>query len=361
MKRFLFIKTIILASIVLLVVAVPGVAQKIQLNPIKPTAKNQVMSDEQQGVLAVRTIKPSVVDILGFSSSTVFRLGGNAPLIQSQPSGVKGTGFIISADGLIVTNNHVVEDVNFQYTVMFADGSKHPAKVLGLDKYDDVALLKIEAQNLTPATLGDSDVLETGQSVFAIGNTLGRYQNNVTKGVVSGLGRSVDSDSASQPRMQRLIQTDAAISPGNSGGPLINLAGEVVGMNTLIDTEGQSLSFAIPINVIKDVVKQLQTFGKASRPFLGVKFTTLSQWVAVAGKSGLEDGAYISEVVPNSPADKAGIKVGDVIVAVNGKKLNQFNQLDNIVAQFPAGSQVLITYSRNGQTVDATIILAEYQ
>ncbi len=340
-----------------------GIAQKINLNPIKPAA-NQPLTDEQQGILAVRTVKASVVDILGVSTSTAVNLDDSAPTIQSQPQGDKGTGFVINADGLIVTNNHVVEDPGLQYTVMFNDGSEYPAKILGHDKYDDVALLKIDASNLPVAKLGDSGSLETGQSVFAIGNTLGRYQNTVTRGVVSGLGRSVDSadtSSGPQPRMEGLIQTDAAINPGNSGGPLINLAGEVVGMNTLIDTEGEALGFAIPINTIKDVVHQLQTFGKASRPYLGVQFITLSQFVIPPSSVKVSQGAYVSSVAAGSPADAAGLKAGDVIVAVNGQKLNALNELDTALAQYSAGQQILLTYIRDGQSYDAVVILGEFQ
>jgi serine protease Do len=204
--------------------------------------------------------------------------------------------------------------------------------------------------------------LETGQSVFAIGDTLGRYQNTVTKGVVSGLGRSVDSADTGpglHPRHEQLIQTDAAINPGNSGGPLINLNGEVVGMNTIIDTEGESLGFAIPINLIKSVVNQLQTFGKASRAYLGVGFVTLSQVTVLDSPNGLTEGAYVSTVAAGSPADVAGLKPGDVIIAVNSQALNEINELDNTLAAYQAGQQVNLTYARGSQTLQAQVILGQ--
>lgn len=357
-----YIITVVLAAS-LFFISNSGIAQKIKLNPIKPASQSQILTDEQQAIAAVRMIKPAVVDILGFSTSTIIRLGPGAPLLQAQPSGVKGTGIIIGADGLIVSNNHVVEDPKLQYFVMFADGAQYEAKILGRDQYDDVALLKIEAKNLPVAKLGDSDALETGQTVFAIGNTLGKYQNTVSRGVISGLGRAVDPDSSSglQLRLQRLIQTDAAISQGNSGGPLINMAGEVVGMNTIIDTAGSSLSFAVPVNVVKQAIDQLQRFGQATRPYLGVKFMTLSRMVALTQPGGVTEGAYISEVVPGSPAGVAGIKSGDVIVAINQQKLNQINELDKAVAQYQAGNQVVVTYVRDGKSYDVTMILGNYK
>ena len=345
----------------LVVAAVPGLAQKINLNPIKP-APNQTknLTDEQQGILAVRMAKASVVNIIGVQNLAPDTQAPNEPNISSVPNEVLGTGFVLERSGLIISNNHVVEDPNMSYTVVLSDGTQYPAKILNLDKFDDIALLQINANNLTPANLGDSDSLETGQSVFAIGNSLGKYGYTVTRGVVSGLGRAVDVSSDS-PRLHNLIQTDAAINPGNSGGPLINLAGQVVGMNTLIDTEGSGLGFAIPVNVIKDAVMQLKTFGKVSRPFLGVMFVSINPSVQITRKLSVQNGALISKVLPDTPASLAGLLAGDIILSVNNITLNQNESLDDAIGKLSAGSQVTLKILRNNQQQDILVVLGQQQ
>ena len=347
-------------SVSLLLVAGPSIADKVKLNPIKPTSK-VALTDEQQGILAVRSVKASVVNIIGTAKPVT--VSSTSPLIVTQDTGtVSGTGFVLEAGGLIVTNNHVVEDDSLNYTVVFVDGTEYPATILGKDKFDDVALIKIDAQNLVPVTLGNSDALETGQTVFAIGNSLGRYQNTVTKGVVSGLGRAVDeSDLNIATISHNWIQTDAAINLGNSGGPLINLAGEVVGMDTLIDTAGSSLGFAIPINMVKDSVDQLKTFGKVSRPFLGVQFLTIDAKLQLSKNLSVKDGALIGVVSDNSPASRAGLAVGDIVTAVNNVVLNQQNPLDAVIQKYQAGNQVILKVLRNGQTLELPIIVGERQ
>lgn len=346
--------SLVLASIFL---ADQGLAAKINLKPIKPAAnQTQPLSDEQQSILAVRSIKPSVVSIYGNSSQYM----NNNPLPYSVET-ISGTGFVWSQDGLIVSNNHVVSDPKAQYYVSFADGTTYTATIVGQDQFDDVALLKIDATNLPVAKLGNSDALETGQTVFAIGNTLGKYQNTVTKGVVSGLGRALDegSDSNPQPRLQNMIQTDAAINPGNSGGPLIDMAGEVIGMDTLIDTSGSGLGFAIPISTIKNAVQQLQQFGKVSRPYIGVTFTTITPAAQALRGITTAQGAIVEQVAPGGPAARAGIQVGDIITAINGQKLDRQNELDIVINKYMAGTQITLTYSRNGQSTDVPIILGQ--
>jgi len=343
--------------------AVPGLAQRIVLNPIKPVVGQvNYLSDEQQGILAVRSVKPAVVDILGVSPGESISLDATATS-SDYSSDVEGTGFIIDSSGIIVSNNHVVQNPDLNYSVILSDGTTYPAKVMGMDKFDDVALLKIDAQNMPVIKFGDSSALETGQSVFAIGNSLGRYQNTVTRGVVSGLGRTIDSAdlSGALPRMQQLIQTDAAINPGNSGGPLIDLSGEVVGMNTMIDQQGEGLGFAIPSNTIKDVVQQLETFGKASRPYLGVSFMTLNNFFTAGKAWGVTQGAYLVDVVTGGPADAAGLKQGDIVTAINHHPLTETNELDVAVSGYQAGNQILMTYNRAGQSFDAVVLLSAYK
>jgi serine protease Do len=352
-----YIITIIVA--VALMSAVGVLSQTIKFNAIKPAA-NQPLTDEQQGILAVRMAKASVVNIIGVENQASSTASSSGPTITAAPNEVLGTGFVLDSSGTIVSNNHVVEDPNMNYTVVLSDGTGYPAKVLYLDKFDDIALLQINANNLTPANLGDSDSLETGQTVFAIGNSLGKYGYAVTRGVVSGLNRGVDVSEYSA-RLHNLIQTDAAINPGNSGGPLINLAGQVVGMNTLIDTEGSNLGFAIPVNIIKDAVQQLKIFGKVSRPFLGVMFTNIDPGVQIIQNLSVQNGALITEVLPNMPAASAGLLAGDIITGVNNIALNQNESLDDAIGKLQAGNQVTLKVLRNGSSIEIPVVLGQQQ
>ncbi len=358
------IKTITITAVVVTIIFFTNqaVSQNIKLNPIKPGTKSAVqITDEQQAILAVRKAKASVVNILGLSKSVPTVPSVGISISVPTQSEVSGTGLIMESDGLIATNNHVVEDLNMNYWVILADGKRFPAKILALDKFDDVAFIKIESSGLTPATLGDSDALETGQTVFAIGNSLGRYQNSVTRGVVSALGRALSEADGSAPRIHNLIQTDAAISNGNSGGPLVNLAGEVVGLNTLMDTGGYSLNFSIPINIVKEALQQVKTFGKISRPFLGVQFETIDQADKLSKNLTVDNGAIITVVLPNTPAALAGIKAGDIVIAVNGQKLGYNNELDLLIQKYQAGSQVTFKILRGSQTLELPVILGEYK
>lgn len=340
----------------MIAVSTHAVGQNIKLNPIKPTS-NKPITDEQQAILAVRKVKASVVNIIGDIKPTAVES------IKLQAGEVSGTGFVWSKDGYIVTNQHVVENQDGQYSAVFSDGTSFPAKVVGRDKYSDVALLKIEANNLTSVILGDSDGLETGQSVFAIGNSVGKYQNTVTRGVVSGLSRaiSVNAQGTAAPRLQNLIQTDASINPGNSGGPLINMVGEVVGMSTAIDTTAQGIGFAVPVNVIKTSAEQLRTLGKVSHPYLGVSFLSINKSIMDWNKLPLAEGAFVSEVIVSGPAFAAGIKPGDIITAIDHQKITQYNELDSMLRKYQAGNQILVSLLRDGQNVDLPVILGEYK
>ncbi len=339
------------STLVLFVSSNTTIADSLKTRAIKPTGSTAV-TDEQQGILAVRTAKVSVVNIIGSI--------GKEQKIDS----VYGTGYIVESNGYIISNSHVVSDKNASYRVQLFTGQEFPAKVIGVDTYFDIAVLKIEATSLGTVKLGNSDALETGQSVFAIGNSLGKYQNTVTRGVVSGLGRNVSVGTRENPapRLQNLIQTDASINPGNSGGPLVNMAGEVVGMNTLIDTEGQGLGFAIPINVIKDVYNQLKTLGKAPHPYLGIGFSTIDKNLKFAEKLSVDQGALVSQVESNGPAGKGGLKVGDIILSINGETLSTSNELDVLLQRkYQAGNQILMKVLRGDQRLDITVILGEYK
>jgi serine protease Do len=332
-------------------------SQTFRLNPIKPIAgSKQQITDEQQAILAVRTGKASVVNILGKRPATnknVINLNAAAP--------VSGTGFVWDKSGIIITNNHVVEDRQMEYFIVTAEGAEYPLTILGYDLFDDIAVLKTSMPNLIPAKLGDSDALETGQSVFAIGNSLGIYEDSVTRGVISGLGRSIQENQRfGLPQTHNWIQTDAAISPGNSGGPLINLMGEVVGMNTLIDVSGQSLSFAVPINTIKDAVNQIKTFGMVSRPYVGIQFATINPEVKAKMNLTVNQGAVIVSV-NGQPAKDSGLLVGDIITEIGGNVLTNKNTLDKVIQKYQAGNQVIFKVLRGNQSLDKTVILGQFQ
>lgn len=312
--------------------------------------RTNLLSDEQQAVLAVRSVKPAVVSIIGSRSS----------LPTGVPSDVLfGTGFIISSDGYIASNNHVVSDTSLSYRVILLDGKSLPARVIGVDTYSDIALLKVDGVSMATVQFGNSDSLETGQTVFAIGYALGKYQHTVTRGVVSGLGRDVSLDS-SRPRYQNLIETDAAINPGNSGGPLVNTAGQVVGMNTLVE-EGTGLGFAITGNYVKSALEQLRSLGKTSRAYIGVSYVDVTPSVQARYQLSAGSGAYIQEIASGGPAARAGLLPGDVILTINNVALTLSAPLDKVVAQFTAGVQVQLKVNRQGQVIDIPLILGEYK
>ncbi|MCL5667112.1 MAG: trypsin-like peptidase domain-containing protein [Patescibacteria group bacterium] len=353
-----------LTVMAVLIAANAAVSQKFSLNGSQPSAaQGQAATDEQQAILAVRNAKSSVVSVVGFNPNQANNSAAASDGSGSSSDIVAGTGFVLSSDGYIASNNHVVQDPSLKYEVIMPDNTSYDAKVVGLDKFDDVAVLKINANNLAPAKLGDSDSLETGQTVFAIGNSLGKYQNTVTRGVVSGLGRSVSEggDSSALPRIPNLIQTDAAINPGNSGGPLINMSGEVVGMDTMIDTGGQGLGFAIPINVVKAAAGQLKTGGQIRVPYAGLSFITIDTITKQLKGLPVGNGAYVDSVVSGGPADKAGIKAGDIVLEVNRQPLDQNHELDMTVRQYQPGNQVSMTILRDGQKQDVAVLLGEFK
>lgn len=335
-----------------LVLAFPAFSNVILLKAIKPSGSG-AQSDEQQAILAVRSVKPSVVTVIGRLKT---ESGG-------QIDSTAAAGFVVDSAGYIVTNNHVVEDKSAIYSVALVDGTEYPAAVAGRDTYSDIALIKIDKTGLPAVKLGDSDALETGQTVFAIGDPLAKYEYSVTRGVVSGLGRNIPLGTKDnpKPRLQNLIQTDAAINQGNSGGPLINLAGEVIGMNAATDTDGQGLSFAIPINVIKGELENLKNLGKVPRPFLGIAYVTIDRNVKFAKNLKVDQGALVTLVGVGSPAAAAGLKQGDIIVSVNREILSQKNELDTVVQRYQAGNQVLVGLLRDGEPLDLPVILGEFR
>ncbi len=266
-----------------------------------------------------------------------------------------GTGFIISDDGYIITNNHVVDGAD-EIKVKLYDGREFKGVVKGADEKLDIALVKITTKEHVPvAPLGDSDKLQVGEWVMAIGNPFG-LEATVTAGIVSAKGRVIGSGPYDD-----YIQTDASINPGNSGGPLFNAEGQVVGINTAIIAGGQGIGFAIPINMAKAIIPQLQEKGKVTRGRLGVMIQPLTEDLAKSFGVKGEKGALVSEVIAGSPAEKAGLKVGDIIVTYDGKQLGEFNELPRLVASTPVGSKVKLDIIRDGKHKEVTVTIDKLQ
>ena len=279
-----------------------------------------------------------------------------------------GSGFIVSSDGLILTNKHVVSDATASYTVITNDGTKYSAKVLARDPNQDLAVVKINATGLPTVTLGDSSGLELGQTTIAIGNALGQFSNTVSVGVVSGLARTVTAsapDTGSQETIQGVIQTDAAINPGNSGGPLLNLRGEVIGINTAIASGAENIGFALPINRAKNDIASVKSTGQIQDAYIGVRYLMITSDMAKAQNLPVQQGALVRgdstgpAVAPNSPAAQAGIQAEDIIEKVNGVQLGASQDLGSIVAEHAVGDKLTLTINRAGKEITAQITLGK--
>lgn len=275
-----------------------------------------------------------------------------------------GTGFIVSPDGLIVTNKHVVSDKDAEYTVYLSDGKKYKAKVLAVHPVDDLALIKINVNGLPTLKLGDSDKIKLGQFVLAIGNALAEFQNTVSFGVISGLKRSItaSNEMGGVERLEDLIQTDAAINFGNSGGPLINLRGEVIGINTAIAGGAENIGFAIPVNRVKKMIDEFKQRGKIEIPFLGVYYILINEDVQKEFNLPVDYGAYLyrekeSAIIPNSPAEKAGLRNRDIILEIDNERVDQQNPLSQIITKKKIGQLIKIKILRDNKTfiLQATI------
>ena len=271
-----------------------------------------------------------------------------------------GSGFIINTDGMILTNAHVVDGAD-QVDVVLKDGRTFAGKVLGTDPVTDVAVIKVEADNLPIVTLGDSEQLKPGEWAIAIGNPLG-LDNTVTTGIISATGRSSSEVGVPDKRVQ-FIQTDAAINPGNSGGPLLNASGEVIGMNTAIIQGAQGLGFSIPINTAQRIAQQLIANGEVEHPFLGIQMVTLTpelkENINKNPNSGLtvdeSKGVLIARVMRNSPADKAGLRAGDVIHKINGELIKDAEDVQKVVQMTPIGGDLNLELRRDRKDIEVTV------
>lgn len=280
-----------------------------------------------------------------------------------------GSGFIVDASGLVMTNKHVIDDVKAEYTVILNDGRSFPSKLLSRDPINDVAILKIEQTGLPYLKLGDASRLELGQSLIAIGNALGMFRNTVSLGIVSGLSRSISAQadpSAPPQEMRGLIQTDAAINPGNSGGPLVDSNGLVVGVNAAIVSGAHSIGFAIPVNAARRDLDDIRRYGRIRRPLLGVRYVMIDADYKAKMKLSVDHGALVMResehdyaVVPGSPADKAGIRDKDIILTFNGKRLDRDHPIQDFLEDMNVGDEVELVFLRENEQRAAKVTLGE--
>lgn len=336
-------------------------------------------TQEQKIIDIVKENSPSVVSVVAYKDVPVYEQTYQQDFFfiipkleqkgtERQQVGA-GTGFIVSSDGLILTNKHVVSDKDAEYVVIMTDNKEYNAKVLARDPVQDLAIMKIEGGNsFKPLKLGSVDDIQIGQTVIAIGNALGRFQNTVSVGVISGLGRTIVAtgpDFATE-KLEDIIQTDTAINRGNSGGPLINLKGEVVGINTAVSTEGENIGFAISIDKAKRSIEQVKTLGRISYPYMGVRYIILNKEISKARDIEVDYGALIvgdnePAVVDGSPAQKAGIKEGDIILEINGEKITEDNSLAKIISKYNPFESLNLKILRDGQEIYLNIILGEWE
>ena len=309
------------------------------------------------------SVSKSVVSIITNTSTT-------GSFFTGQVSQAAGTGFILSSDGYIATNKHVVANAT-KIGVILDDGSTYEdVELIGTDPINDFAIIKIkDVKDLTPIKIGDSKTTNIGQQVVAIGNALGTYQNSVTSGIISGKGRSLtasDSSRTTYETLSDMIQTDAAINGGNSGGPLVNAAGEVIGINTAYASQGNNVGFAIPINSVKGIMAGVLKDGKFERAVLGVRYQTITPLIAKEKKLDVTAGAYVkgsnnaSAVIKGSAGDKAGIKDGDIITAVNGTKIGTAGSLGSLIGEYAVGDTVKLEVYRDKKYIELNVKLEAY-
>lgn len=279
-----------------------------------------------------------------------------------------GTGFIVSPEGLILTNKHVVSDTKASYAVLLNDGRTMEAKVLARTQDQDLAIIKINGENLPTLTLGNSDTVKLGQTAIAIGNALGEFRNTVSVGIISGLARTVTAGGVANgtEKLQGVMQTDAAINPGNSGGPLLNLKGEVIGINVAVAQGAQSIGFSIPVNKAKSMVQEVRTTGKISAPYIGIRYVTIDNALKKKKNLQVNNGALVASsaandpsIVPNSPAARAGLQDGDIIQEISGTRITKYKTLASAIAKHKVGETVNIKVRRQDKTLTIPVTLEQ--
>ncbi len=373
-----------------LVVAVYSFIAPTQRAPSPITTTDSVFTpattEEAAVVETVKQASPAVVSIIITKDVPVLDDFDFFPFFFRQPgrnnSGETeerqiggGSGFFVSADGLIVTNRHVVEDEEATYTVITSDDERHEAEVVAIDPVLDIAIIKVKGEGTPPAvgqsfpflTFGDSDKVQVGQSAIAIGNALGEFGNTVSVGVVSGLSRSIiASGEGGQPEvLDEVIQTDAAINPGNSGGPLLDLAGRVIGVNVAVARGSENIGFALPINLVKSAVDSVKATGKIVRPYIGVRYQMITKALKEKNKLSVDYGALVARgetpedlaVIPGSPADKVGIVENDIILEIDDNKLDDDQSLASLIRQKKVGDEITLKLLHRGseKTIKLTL------
>lgn len=349
-----------------------GVSGANRLNSPIPSGAVRIENEESIIINVVDTVSPAVVTI-GISKTRrvgdLFEINPFDPFspFQRPQTGGKtqkveqdiGSGFIVGADGLIVTNKHVVSDSQATYKVIMKNDKTYDVQKIYRDPINDLAILKITASGLPVAELGDSSKIRVGQLAIAIGTALGEFRNTVTTGVISGMGRGITAGSpfaGDAEKLDNVIQTDAAINPGNSGGPLLNSSGQVIGVNAAVSSEGQNIGFALPINVVKEAIGNFNQTGQFDRPYLGIRYKGVTKDVAIL--NDVPEGAYVIEVVSGSPAEKAGVAADDIITKIDGTRLTGTNsELASAISKKKVGDKIGLTLWRDGKEITISAIL----
>ena len=327
---------------------------------IQTSRTDRIIIEESSAIIdATKKISPAVVSITGKGAPVSSFYGTQTPKSS-------GTGFIVTSDGLIATNKHVVEDL-VTFTVTTTEGKTYPGEVVAIDPVTDLALVKIDDRGLPVAEIGDSDKLQVGQWVVAVGNVLGEFRNTVTVGVVSALERiaSPIDDNGTAIALDGLIQTDAAINPGNSGGPLVNLSGQVIGINTAIVGGAQNIGFAIQSNDLEKALNSYREHGEIIRPYMGVRYQTLTKAIASSLDLTVEQGALLAKgpstpaVAKGSPAEKAGLKDKDIIIKIEDEDITETTPLSRIIRDYKPGDEITLTVLRGTETLTIKLTLGE--
>jgi len=323
-----------------------------------------ILSEEEQRIKVVKETLPSVVSIVASKKVQVYSswfgwpgFSSESPTEEEQEVS-SGTGFLISAEGMILTNKHVVSDEEATYTIITNDQQEYPAEVLARDPFQDLALVKIEGSGFRPVILGDSSKIILGESVISIGNALGEFQNTVSTGVISGLSRQINASGEGKVEaLSNVIQTDAAINPGNSGGPLLNLRGEVIGINVAMAQSAENIAFSIPINQAKKAIEQVETLGKIVYPFLGIRYRTVDQFLQQQLGLEVDYGALLIRgesqgepaVESGSAAERMGLKENDIILKMNGQKIDTDHLLGDLIKEYQPGDRINLEVLRQSR------------
>jgi serine protease Do len=366
-------KNFFIYSLIAIIALVGGLGLSRIFSSSNVVANTLNLDDQEATIRAINGAAPGVVSITVSGNVSVDVIDPNTGATKTETQKVKigaGSGFLISSDGLIITNKHVTaaggDEATNEYKITFQSGKEYYAQLIGDDPVDDLAIMKIFDKNLPYLQIGDSNSLTTGTTVIAIGNALGRYNNTATKGIVSGLGRSLlAADSNGNPEeLENVIQTDAQINPGNSGGPLIGLDGKVIGINVAKDEGGESIGFAIPINEAKPVIESARKSGRIIRARLGVSYLMITSDIATLKKLSRSTGALVytdtgPAVIDGSPAALAGIQSGDIIFEIDGKKIDERLPLQSYISQFSPGKKLGLKIQRDTQIFTKIVTLDE--